>query len=34
MKHGDVVVIVEVALNSNEKQKSFFNDTFIEHSVH
>ena len=28
MKLGDVVVIVEVALNSNEKQKSFFNDTF------
>ena len=28
MKLGEVVVIVEVALNSNEKQKSFFNDTF------
>ena len=28
MKLGEFVVIVEVALNSNEKQKSFFNDTF------
>ena len=29
MKLGDVVVIlVIVALNSNEKQKSFFNETF------
>ena len=28
MKLDDVVVIVKVALNSNEKQKSFLNETF------